>query len=87
MATAAAAAEGSSAEGSRLARNQLSWDSCTGYETSSGCPCWDASSYPCIPKGRGWGYNPNFYACLCCCLCDRGRPASAQPPPTGAARE
>ena len=63
-----------SADAERIARNSASWASWSGYETSSGCPCWDASRYICIPKRSGFGFNPNLYACLCCCLCDSGAP-------------
>lgn len=85
------AAQGS-AEAARKARNELAWSSCSGYETSSGSPCWDASRYPCIPKSLGWGWNPNFYALCCCFLCDTslaaaGADAGQQPPATGAGRQ
>ena len=36
-----------------------------GYETSSGCPCWDDSDDCCIPKHSGYGLNPNLRAILC----------------------
>ena len=42
-----------------------------GYKTSSGCPCWDRRKAPCVPKHSGFGWNPNFYALFCCCLCDK----------------
>eukprot|EP01038_Epipyxis_sp_PR26KG_P012633 gene12633-16939_t len=59
------------AEEERLRRNQQAWNTLTGYKTSSGCSCWDNTPYLCIPKSSwGWGYNINFYALFCCCLCD-----------------
>ncbi len=44
----------------RLERNVRAWSECGGYETSSGCPCWDATPYVCIPK-HAFGYNPSEY--------------------------
>ena len=56
------------AERARRAANEVAWSSCGGYETTSGCPCWDATPYPCVPK-RTFGYNPNLFAIFCCCFC------------------
>jgi hypothetical protein len=53
----------------RMVNNELAWKNHRGYRTSSGCPCWDRSKHPCIPKHTGWGYNVNFWALFCCCLC------------------
>ena len=62
-------------DAARRAANEAAWQSWSGYVTSSGCACWDATPYPCIPKSsRGFGFNPNLYALLCCCLCARRRP-------------
>jgi hypothetical protein len=57
-------------EEERRAHNEVAWRDCGGYETSSGCPCWDESPYICIPK-HTLGFNPNFFAIFCCCLCRR----------------
>ena len=57
-------------EEARQRKNEEAWKTLSGYETSSGIPCWDKSPYPCVPK-HTFGYNPNFYALLCCCLCEK----------------
>ena len=54
----------------RITRNETAWKNMGGYETSSGCPCWDKTPYPCIPK-HTLGYNPNFWALFCLCLCQK----------------
>ena len=64
------------AEAARARRNEEAWVTMSGYETTSGCPCWDESPYPCVPK-RTFGYNPNLYALLCCWLCPAKQRAAA----------
>ena len=55
----------------RLEMNATAWKNCNGYQTSSGCPCWDKSPYCFIPKSStGFGYTVNCWAILCCCYCD-----------------
>ena len=66
--TPPAAAPLDEAEVQRLANNAEAWSTCSGYETSSGCPCWDNTPYICIPK-HTLGMNPNLFAILCCCFC------------------
>ena len=77
---------GGGGEAARRARNEQAWAKWSGYETSSGCPCWDASPNVCVPKSHGFGLNPNFYACFCCCLCDKKTPDAAAQAATGAAK-
>ena len=72
------AGESAGGEAARRAGNERAWAAWSGYETTSGCACWDETPYVCIPKSaRGVGLNPNFYACLCCCLCAKAQPAGA----------
>ena len=55
-------------EKTKLRANEKAWEDLHGYETTSGCPCWDEVEEPCIPKGSGWGYNLNcYYFCGWCC--------------------
>ena len=71
----------------REERNAAAWTAWRGYETSSGCPCWDASGYICIPKRSGFGFNPNFFALLCLCLCVAPPKPEEPPPPNGKEEE
>ena len=78
---------GGGGEAARRARNEQAWAKWSGYETSSGCACWDASPNFFIPKSaNGVGFNPNCYAFLCCCLCDKKADAAAAQAATGAAK-
>lgn len=48
-------------EKQRQINNKEAWNNMHGYETPSGCPCYDPTTDSlCIPKRRGYGYNPNF---------------------------
>ena len=50
------------------------------YQTSSGCPCYDASPYVFIPKHTGLGLNPNLWAIFFCCLCQERKDLLPQAP-------
>eukprot|EP01039_Chlorochromonas_danica_P009407 gene9407-10390_t len=66
----------------RQRSNEIAWKKLHGYHTTSGCPCWDRTTHPCIPKRTGWGFNPNFFAIFCCFLClNIEAPADASTPP------
>lgn len=60
-----------------MANERNPWRDCSGYETTSGCPCYDKTPYPCVPKRTGLGYNPNFYVLFCIFLCDKKETAEA----------
>lgn len=55
----------------RVINNDHAWRNETGYRTTSGCPCWDRSMYPCIPKHSGWGYDANFWCLFGFFLCQK----------------
>ena len=58
----------------RLAGNEVAWRNLHGYRTSSGIPCYDEGTRcPVVPKHSGFGLNPNFYACVWCCVRRRQR--------------
>ena len=77
-----ASASQRNAEERRVANNVEAWRNCGGYQTTSGCPCWDRSKYVCVPKSMGFGFNPNFYVCFWWLPCVRFE----APPPTEARR-
>ena len=57
-------------EEERWRNNDEAWDKLHGYETTSGCPCWDRTSHLCIPKHSGLGLNINFWFLFCCFMCE-----------------
>jgi hypothetical protein len=63
---------------SREETNAEAWKNCGGYQTTSGCPCYDKTMSHCIPKSFGYGFNPNFYVWFCCFLCDKKKDGEEQ---------